>query len=225
MIKNKTAFFVYLFSVFTTIACAPIESHQTVDINKTETYQTPYAGEKTTLSVGNFENRSNYRQGIFSSGTDRLGSQATTILKTHLQQTNRFNVVDRENLTQAQQEAKYRQQQQKIKGARYIVTGAITEFGRKSVGDKQLFGILGSGKTQVAYAKVSLNLVDIVTSQIIYSTQGAAKYSLSQREVLGFGTDASYDATLTGKVLNLAITETVNNITRDIQHGSLIFEQ
>jgi curli biogenesis system outer membrane secretion channel CsgG len=203
------------------VGCAPIESHNVVESAKVETYNTPYAGVKTTLAVGNFNNRSNYLQGLFSSNSDQLGNQAKTILKTHLQQTNRFKVVDRENLSLSKQEAELLNKTQTLTGARYVVTGAVTEFGRKEVGDKQLFGILGSGRTQVAYAKVSLNVVDVLSSEIIYSTQGAGEYALSQREVLGFGTAAGYDATLNGKVLNFAITEAVNNITRDIDSGSL----
>lgn len=203
------------------VGCAPIESHQVVQTQKVETYNTTYSGKKTTLAVGNFNNRSNYLQGLFSSNSDRLGNQAKTILKTHLHQTNRFKVVDRENLSQSTEEAKRLNKSQTVIGARYVVTGAVSEFGRKEVGDKQLFGILGSGRTQVAYAKVSLNVVDVLSSEIIYSTQGAGEYKLGQREVLGFGTDAGYDATLNGKVLNLAITESVNNMTRDLETGSL----
>ena len=171
------------------------------------------------MVVGNFQNRSSYMQGLFSSGTDRLGSQAKTILKTHLQQTNRFNVVDRDNLQQNEQEAKFLGAEQNIHGASYTVTGDVTEFGRKVSGDRQLFGILGAGKTQVAYAKVSLNIVDVLTSEIVYATQGAGEYALSNREIIGFGGTASYDATLNGKVLNFAIQESVNNIVRDIQNG------
>ncbi len=89
-------------------------------------------------------------RGLFSDGVDRLGSQAKTILITHLQQTNRFTVLDRENLAEARQEAGIKQQALKLKGADYIVTGDVTEFGRKEVGDHQLFGILGRGKQQVA---------------------------------------------------------------------------
>jgi curli biogenesis system outer membrane secretion channel CsgG len=195
------------------------ESHRLVASEKVESYGVAYSGAKTTLVVGNFQNRSTYMQGLFSSGSDMLGSQAETILKTHLQQTNRFNVVDRENLQRNEQEAKFLGAQQNIHGARYTVNGAVTEFGRKVSGDQQLFGILGAGKTQVAYAKVSLNVVDVLTSQIVYSTQGAGEYALSNREVLGTGGTASYDATLNGKVLNFAITESVNNMVRDIQSG------
>lgn len=207
-----------LIMVFVISGCAT-ESHRLVASDKVETYSVAYNGTKTTMVVGNFQNRSSYMQGLFSSGTDRLGNQAKTILKTHLQQTNRFNVVDRQNLQQNEQEAKFLQTKQNIHGARYTVTGDVTEFGRKVTGDRQLFGILGSGKHQVAYAKVSLNIVDVLTSQIVYSTQGAGEYEMSNREVIGFGGTASYDATLNGKVLNLSIMESVNNIVRDIQNG------
>ena len=74
------------------------ETYQKVAITPVETNKTLYAGIKSALVLGNFNNRSNYMQGLFSSNIDRLGNQAKTILKTHLQQTNRFKVVDRENL-------------------------------------------------------------------------------------------------------------------------------
>ena len=105
-------------------------------------------------------------------------------------------------------------------GADYVVTGDVTEFGRKEVGDQQLFGILGRGKSQVAYAKVGLNIVSVQTSQVVFSVQGAGEYSLSNREVIGFGGTASYDSTLNGKVLDLAIREAVNNLVAGIEAGS-----
>lgn len=201
--------------------CQATESHRVVESEKVASYGTTYTGPKTTLVVGNFQNRSNYMQGLFSSGDDQLGNQAKTILKTHLQQTNRFKVVDRDNMAQIQEEAQLRGQQQNLKGARYAISGAVTEFGRKVTGDKQFFGVLGSGKNQIAYAKVSLNVVDVLTSEIIYSTQGAGEYQLSEREVVGFGSNAGYDATLNGKVLNFAITEAVNELVRAQDSGVL----
>lgn len=201
--------------------CTATESHRVVESPKVESYGTTYNGPKTTLVVGNFQNRSNYMQGLFSSGDDQLGNQAKTILKTHLQQTNRFKVVDRDNMAQIQEEAQLRGQQQSLKGARYAISGAVTEFGRKVTGDKQFFGILGSGKNQIAYAKVSLNVVDVLTSEIIHSVQGAGEYQLSEREIIGFGSNTGYDATLNGKVLNFAITEAVNELVRAKNTGVL----
>jgi curli biogenesis system outer membrane secretion channel CsgG len=197
------------------------ETYQKVAVTPVETNKTLYAGIKSTLVLGNFNNRSNYMQGLFSSNIDRLGNQGKTILKTHLQQTNRFKVVDRENLGNLQQEAALLGIKQEIKGARYVVSGGVTEFGRKVIGDKQLFGILGSGKSQIAYAKVSLTIIDVVTSEIIYTTQGAGEFQLNERQVVGFGSKAGYDATLNGKVLDFAIKESVNNMTRDLENNTL----
>ena len=82
----------------------------------------------------------------------------------------------------------------------------------QAVGDQQLFGILGRGKTQVAYAKITLNVVNSITSEVVFSARGAGEYELSNREVLGFGGTAGYDATLNGKVLDLAMREAINNL-------------
>jgi curli biogenesis system outer membrane secretion channel CsgG len=202
-----------------TVGCAT-ESHRAVPVAKVNSYNSSFSGQKTTLVVGKFQNRSSYLQGLFSTDSDRLGNQSKTILKTHLQQTNRFTVVDRESLVEIGQEAQMSGINQQLDGARYVVTGDVTEFGRKVTGNRQLFGILGAGKTQVAYAKVSINIVDVASSRIVYSTQGAGEYELSNQEVLGTGGTAGYDATLNGKVLNFAITEAVNNIVTDIDNGN-----
>lgn len=156
-------------------------------------------------------------RGIFSDNTDRLGGQAKTILETHLQQSGYFSVLNRDNLSELKQETGFSGTSQAIRGANYVITGDVSEFGRKEVGDQQLFGILGRGKSQIAYAKVNLNVVDVRTSEIVHSIQGAGEYSLSEREVLGFGSNASYDSTLNGKVLDLAIREAVNHLVTDIQ--------
>jgi curli biogenesis system outer membrane secretion channel CsgG len=169
--------------------------------------------------VGKFQNRSTYMRGLFSDGPDQLGNQAKTILKTHLQQTNRFKVVDRQNMTEISREAGLRGVKQDLMGAEFALTGDVTEFGRRVTGDRQLFGILGRGKEQEAYAKVALNVVDVRTSEIVHSVQGAGVYELSNREVIGFGGTAGYDATLNGKVLNLAITEAVNNLVASLERG------
>ncbi|MGC3029104.1 CsgG/HfaB family protein [Burkholderia sp. DN3021] len=196
------------------------ESSRTLDVPAVSSAQKPYAGKPVAIAVGKFDNRSSYMRGIFSDGIDRLGGQAKTILVTRLQQSRRFNVLDRENLDEIKQEAGFMKKAQAVKGANYVVTGDVTEFGRKDVGDHQLFGILGRGKTQVAYAKVNLNIVD-TTSEVVASSQGAGEFSLSNREVIGFGGTAGYDSTLNGKVLDLAIQEAVNHLAEQVDAGAL----
>lgn len=195
------------------------ESSRAVPVAQVATANQIYTGPRAPVAVGKFDNRSSYLRGIFSDGVDRLGSQAKTILITHLQQSNRFNVLERDNLAELSQEAGFKKQVQHIRGADYIITGDITEFGRKEVGDHQLWGLLGRGKKQIAYAKVSLNVVNIATSEVVYSSQGAGEYELSNREIIGFGGTASYDSTLNGKVLDLAMREAVQGLVLAIDRG------
>ena len=201
------------------LAGCATESHKAVEVHKPTSAATVYTGPKNTLVVGKFDNRSSYMRGLFSDGVDRLGGQAKTILIGHLQETGRFKVMDRENMDEIAREAKLKGQEQTLKGADFAITGDVVEFGRKEVGDQQLFGILGSGKKQVAYSKVTLNVVDVLTSEVVYSVQGAGEYALSNREVIGFGGTASYDSTLNGKVLDLAIRESINRLVEGMEQG------
>jgi curli biogenesis system outer membrane secretion channel CsgG len=222
---KKLALFCSAITAASLIAGCATEGSRTLEVAKVTSSATPYYGVKSPISVGKFDNRSDYMRGIFSDGVDRVGNQAKTILITHLQQSGRFNVLDRSNMQELQAEASIKKQTQNLKGATYVVTGDVTEFGRKETGDHQLFGILGRGKSQIAYAKVSLNIVNVSTSEVVYSAQGAGEYSLSNREIIGFGGTASYDATLTGKVLDLAIREAVNNLVTGVESGAWKPEQ
>ena len=197
------------------------EASRSLPVPPVTSAQTPYVGNRVAIAVGKFDNRSSYMRGIFTDGIDRLGGQAKTILVTSLQESGRFNVLERDNLDEIRQEAAFMKKTQALKGANYVVTGDVTEFGRKEVGDQQLFGILGRGKSQVAYAKVSLNIVNTTTSEVVLSSSGAAEYSLSNREIIGFGGTAGYDSTLNGKVLTLAIQEAVNRLAAQIDAGAL----
>jgi curli biogenesis system outer membrane secretion channel CsgG len=51
--------------------------------------------------------------------------------------------------------------------------------------------------------------------------QGVGEYQLSNREIIGFGGTASYDSTLNGKVLDLAIREAVDRLGEAVDAGAL----
>jgi curli biogenesis system outer membrane secretion channel CsgG len=208
-------------ALFALLAGCATETSQAIASPQVQAATRTYNGTKRAVVVGKFDNRSNFMRGIFSDGVDRLGGQAKTILITHLQQTGRFSVMDRANLEEIKHESALKGQEQQLKGADFTITGDITEFGRKEVGDQQLFGIVGAGKQQLAYAKVSLYVVNVTTSEVVFSVQGAGEYKLSNREVLGFGGTASYDSTLNGKVLDLAIREAVDALATGIDNGRL----
>jgi curli biogenesis system outer membrane secretion channel CsgG len=196
------------------------EASQALPVAKVEAAATAYRGRRVPVMVSKFDNRSAFLRGVFSDGVDRLGGQAKTVLISHLQQSQRFGVMDRDNLAEAKQEAQYKTQAQSIRGADFVISGDVPEFGRKEIGDQQLFGLMGRGKSQIAYAKVTVNVINSNTSEVVYSVQGSGEYSLSNREVVGFGGTASYDATLNGKVLDLAIREAVNHLVESFDAGA-----
>ena len=217
--NNFFKFGALLIALVNVTACSTVETSKVVAPQTVLAASTPFTGTKVPVSIGKFENKSPYLRGIFTDGVDRIGNQSKTILVSHLNQSNRFGVLDRENMTETKEEAAINKSAQTLKGADFVVTGDVTEFGRKEVGDQQLFGILGRGKEQIAYAKVTVNIVNVQTSEVVYSSQGAGEYALSNREVIGFGSTANYDATLNGKVLDLAIREAVDSLSKAVDAG------
>ena len=99
------------------VGCAT-ESSRVIEAQPVAVAPATASAVRSPISVGKFDNRSSYLRGVFSDGNDRLGSQAKTILLTSLQQTNRFSVLDRENMTETKQESAIRGNAQHLKGAR-----------------------------------------------------------------------------------------------------------
>jgi curli biogenesis system outer membrane secretion channel CsgG len=171
------------------------------------------------LAIGEFVNRSTYMNGLFADSSDRLGKQAEQILVTHLSGSRAFSVVDRRNTDALKREANYGKQPQRLGGAEFVITGAVTEFGRRETGARGLFGLLSKEKTQTLYGKVSLSIVNVHTAQVLASYQGAGEYSLTNEEILGFGSTAGYDSTLADKVLNLAMMNAVEQMRDGRRRG------
>jgi curli biogenesis system outer membrane secretion channel CsgG len=215
MCRLDTLIFVFMAWVF--VGCGT-ESHRTVEDIEV-TVNNNYKGKRAMVAIGKFANKSPYLNGIFSNNQDKLGNQAKEILKSQLILTNRFDLLDRDNLENLAVEAKLSGDKQNVLGAKYIFTGAVTDFARKTSGGKIAFGILGRTKHQVAYAKVTINVIEVKTSRSIYSVLGAGEFQLSTTKVLGTGSSAGYDATLNGKVLNLAIVNAINKLVKAIETG------
>jgi len=219
MTRKKAFLAPVLLASIAVLGCTS-EGHRTVEKETVKSYGTAYSGPRYALVIGKFNNASPYMRGIFAEGPDRLGNQAKTILKTHLSQTGRFDLVDRDNMEELAAESRIAGSEQQLTGAQVVVTGEVTEFGRRTTSDQQLFGIGGRGKKQVAYSVVSLNVVDVGTSRVVYSVQGGGEYELSDREVLGFGSSSGYDSTLNGKVLNQSVAEAVNKLVEGLEKGA-----
>jgi hypothetical protein len=59
-------------------------------------------------------------------------------------------------------------------------------------------------------------LVDVKTSQIIYSEEGEGEATSEAETVLGVGNTAEYDATLNDKVISAAISKLVDNVVEHL---------
>lgn len=189
-------------------SCAARETSHVVR-NAQSSEAAAHAGPALPVSIGAFENHSDFMRGVFSDGIDRLGIQARTSLAAQLGGTRRFVVFDRDHGEATAREAGLQHKPQALIGADFVVTGDVTSFGRKDVGNMQFFGLFGQSRSQSAYAVVTLNVVDSLTSKVVYSATGTGEVALTSRDVLGFGSTAGYDSTLNGKVLDLAMGEAV----------------
>lgn len=206
-------------TLLASVGCQAQETHRSIETESVVSKGTDYNGPRHKIALGNVQNKSPYMQGIFSDGKDRLGVQARQILMTHLTQTRRFIVLDRMNMEELAAEAKLSGEAQAVQGAKYVVTAAVTEFGRRETGTQALGGVISKSRKQTAYAKVSLSVVDVKTTQAIYSVQGAGEFDLTNEQIVGFGATAGYDATLTDKVLNLAMLDVVNKLVKGLESG------
>jgi curli biogenesis system outer membrane secretion channel CsgG len=169
---------------------------------------------KRKVAIARFSNETKYGQGFFyDQNDDRLGKQAMDIFSAKLTATDKFILLERVDLSHLTKEKEMAKLDDFHIPADYLILGSITEFGRKTTSD---VGIFSRSKKQTAYAKVNVRLVDVQTSQIVYSEEGSGEAFSEAETVFGAGTTASYDATLNDKVISAAIGKLVNNIAENL---------
>ncbi len=166
---------------------------------------------KRKVAIARFSNETQYAKGLFyDKENDPLGKQTVDILSTKLAASDKFILLERQDLDKIISEIDYAENEnyQKV-GADYLIIGSITEFGRKNVGKLKVFS---RSKTQTVQAGVSIRLVDVSTGQIIYSEEAKGEAETANKTVMGFGERTDYDATLSDKAISAAISQLVENI-------------
>ena len=166
---------------------------------------------KRKVAIARFSNETEYAKGVFyDKANDPVGKQAVDILSTKLASTNKFILLERQDMDKILEEMKIAGNEGfKKVGADYLIVGSITEFGRKNVGDVNAFS---RTKTQTVQAGVSIRLTDVSTGQIIYSEEAKGEAETMNKTVMGFGERTDYDATLSDKAISAAISKLVENI-------------
>ena len=165
---------------------------------------------KRKVAIGRFSNETKYAKSIFyDKSNDPMGKQASDILATRLASSNKFLLIERQDFDDILKELKTGDIKSNTLGADYLIIGSITEYGRKTIGTQKLFS---QEKEQIVEAGVSIRLVDVSTGLIIYSGEAKGEATATNKQSLGFGKEASYDATLSDKALSAAISKLVENI-------------
>ncbi len=166
---------------------------------------------KRKVAIARFSNETQYAKGVFyDKKNDPIGRQALDILSAKLAASNKFILLERQDMDKIEEELKIAGNEgvQKV-NADYLIIGSVTEFGRKNVGDVKVFS---RTKTQVVQAGVNIRLVDVSTGQIIYSEEAKGQAETKNQTVLGLGERADYDAALSDKAISAAISKLVENI-------------
>lgn len=175
--------------------------------------------ERMSIGIARFTNESIYGSGLFTDASgDRIGKQASDLLARHLMATQRFNVVERQDISKLEAEAdlmgvskdKFKQN---LAGVDALIMGSVVELGRDTTGSTWL---LGKEKTQRARARVVLRLVDPKTGQMFYTQEGSGEAELSSNSTLGFGGATGFDSTLEGKAIDAAIVNMINNVVQTL---------
>ena len=165
---------------------------------------------KRKVAVGRFSNETQYAKGSFyDKDNDPMGKQALDILSAKLAATEKFILLERNDLSALLSEVENGGQTMQNIGADYLIIGSITEYGRKNTGEQKVFS---NTKTQTVEAAVSIRLVDVSTGLIIYSDEAKGSAETSTKSTMGVGGAAGFDATLSDKAISAAISQLVENI-------------
>jgi Uncharacterized protein involved in formation of curli polymers len=165
---------------------------------------------KRKVAIGRFSNETQYSKSVFyDKANDPMGKQASDILTTKLSSTDKFLMIERQDYDKIVNELNTGGGISQKIGADYLIIGSITEYGRKNIGEQKLFS---NSKKQVVEAGVSIRLVDVSTGLVIYSGEANGEAETTDKQVMGFGKSADFDATLSDKAISAAITKLVENI-------------
>ena len=170
---------------------------------------------KHKVAVGRFTNETMYGKTLLrDEDLDPLGKQAADILAAYLTKTDKFLVFERPDLVKIERE-------QAISGAPgpsavgvdTLILGSVVEFGRATDGQR---GMFNKKKVQRAHAKVAIRLVDVRTGLVFYSATGDGEALNESGTILGMGSTAQYDATLSDKAISAAVENMIEELVNSL---------
>lgn len=185
------------------------------EVSPTLTEQ-PYYGLKRVVAIGRFTDETKRAQGLFrrnqpKHASNKMGQQAADMLAARLTSTGKFVMLERQDLSLLKGEANF--DPKSLQGARYLIVGSVSEYGRETTSD---VGVWSRTKRQRAYAAVNIRLIDVLTSEVIYSEEARGEALSEKSRILGYGGSATYNSTLDDQALSAAISKLASNVVENL---------
>jgi len=172
-----------------------------------------YSGKKIPIVIMDFETR------VPGQGY-QVGHGASDMLITALVKTKKYKVYERDRLNSIMKEQNLQMsgavdmstavQIGKLVGAKYILTGAVTEFGVAKSGAHG-GGWFDVGKKHYR-STVDVRAVNVQTGEIVFADSGSGALKSSAVSVLGFGGGESYDEKKASESMRMAIDDVMSRI-------------
>jgi curli biogenesis system outer membrane secretion channel CsgG len=217
MLKRRRLFFlVAFFAAFLFVLSCAGSGKETNGDDETKPRTLPafnYSGKKIPIVVMDFETR------VPGHGW-RVGQGASDMLITALVKTKKYRVYERNRLKSIMKEQKLQMsgavdmstavQIGKLVGAKYIITGAVTEYGVAKSGAHG-GGLFNLGKQRYE-STVDVRAVNVKTGEIVFADTGSGALKSTAVSVLGFGGGESYDEKKASESMRMAIDDVMSRI-------------
>lgn len=169
---------------------------------------------KEMVAIMDFDNKAQH-------GGYRVGQGASDMLATELIKLEKFRVMERDKISTVMKEQNFTNssavdpstalQLGKLLGVKYIVTGAVTEYGQSSSGG-------GGGGVHVGkkgyHAAVDVRIIDATTGEIVFAENGEGDKTSMNVSVFGFGGGESWNEKHASEAMREAITAVSQKIIK-----------
>jgi len=186
----------------------------TQDLQSVNTPNSSKASLKRKVAIARFSNETQSGTSfLVDDSGDRLGKQASDILSSKLSATGKFMMFERTDKDDIDSEKIISGLKEDGVGVDYLIIGSVSEFGRSVGSESKVFS---RSKTQTAYAKVNVRLVDVSTGRIIFSEEGAGESVNTTESKILTKTNAGFDQSLTDKAISAAIASLVSSLVENM---------
>lgn len=165
---------------------------------------------KRKVAVARFSNETKSQMSfLVDESGDRIGKQAADILSARLAQTGKFLLYERQDSDEVASEKVLSGLADSGIAVDFLIIGSVSEFGRST---QSKSGMISRAKTQKAYAKVNVRLIEVSTGRVIEGYEGAGEAVSETKRTLGVGSSAGFDQSLSDKAISQAISKLVSNL-------------